>query len=126
MTSVFVAKRTESGFREDFREIGIYCEGSLLFGFVVSRRRGAWRGRRLVVKVEGKACECERSGEFREEGFEGGIETLEGFIRAGDGRGIRVSRTNRRLRWCRFCGCWCLGFRRGRFVVAALKISGGG
>lgn len=80
----------------------------------------------MIVEVEGKACECERCGEFREEGLEGGVETLEGFVRTGRGWRIRFFRVNRELRWCRFCRCGDLGFRRGRLVVVALRIAGGG
>lgn len=46
----------------------------------------------MVVKVERKACECERGGEFGKEGFEGGVETLEGFVRTGGRWGIRLLR----------------------------------
>ena len=73
----------------------------------------------MVVKVEGKACECKRGGEFREEGFEGGIETLEGFVRTGGSWGIRLFRIRRVLRWCRFSRCCDLGFRRRKLVIAA-------
>lgn len=41
VTSVFIAKGTESGLGEDFRKIGICREGPLLFGLDVSRRSGS-------------------------------------------------------------------------------------
>lgn len=52
----------------------------------------------MVVKGEGEACERERGREFRKEGFEGGVETLEGFVRTGDNWVVRFFRINWVLR----------------------------